>query len=301
MTKKVLVYGASGSQAMPIVRHLIAAGHEAYAVTRNAAAPKCDPLRALGATLVEADMGDLDSLRRAGTGMDAVALMIPAFIPNPMDYPRYAGNAIQAAAEAGAGLIVYNTSGTMADRPLNNPMYDLRLMIAGQLAQSGVPHIILQTPVYMENLLGPWTAPGVAAKNELAYPVPADMRMGWIASDDVGKLTAAAIDRPELASRKIAVSGIEHPTGPELAAAFSEGLGRPITYREMPLDEFAAVMDGLFGPGAGAGAKAGYQFQRDHADLLPMTADMGPVLEMLPVRMTTLAEWVAAHRAAFGG
>jgi uncharacterized protein YbjT (DUF2867 family) len=187
----------------------------------------------------------------------------------------------------------------MAEQPLNNPMYDLRLMIAGQLAQSGVPYIILQTPVYMENLLGPWTRPGVAARNELAYPVPADSRMGWIASDDVGKLVAAAIDHPELASRKIAVSGVEHPTGPELAAAFSEGLGRPINYREMPLDEFAAVMDRVIGPGAGAGAKAGYQFQRDNAHLLPMTADMGPVLEMLPVKMTTLAEWAAAHKQAF--
>jgi uncharacterized protein YbjT (DUF2867 family) len=299
MSKKVLVYGASGSQAMPTARHLIANGHQAFAVTRDADSPKCDPLRELGATLVEADMGDLDSLRRASAGMDAVALMIPAFIPNPMDYPRFATNAIQAAAEAGVGLIVYNTSGAMADQPLNNPMYDLRLMIAGQLAQSGAPYIILQTPVYMENLLGPWTAPGVAARNEVAYPHAPEARVGWIASDDVGKLAAAAIDRPELASRKIIVSGVEHPNGPELAAAFSQGLGRPITYREMPLDEFAAVMDGMFGPGAGAGARAGYQFQRDHAVLLPMTADMGPVLEMLPVRMTTLAEWVAAHRQAF--
>jgi uncharacterized protein YbjT (DUF2867 family) len=301
MSKKVLVYGATGSQAMPTVRHLIAAGHEAYAVTRDANTPKCDPLRQLGATLVEADMGDLDSLRRASAGMDAVALMIPAFIPNPMDYPRYASNAIQAAQEAGVGLIVYNTGGAMADRPLNNPVYDLRLMIAGQLAQSGVPYIILQTPLYMENLLGPWTAPGVAMKNEVTYPHPPELRAGWIASDDVGKLVAAAVDHPELASRRIIVSGVEHPDGPELAAAFSQGLGRPITYREMPLDEFAGVMDKMFGPGAGQGAKAGYQFARDHADELAMTADMGPVLEALPVQMTTIAEWVAARRSAFGG
>lgn len=299
MSKNVLVYGASGSQAMPTVRHLIANGHRAFAVTRDAASSKCDPLRQLGATVVEADMGDYDSLRQASEGMDAVALMIPAFIPNPMDYPRFATNAIRAAAEAGVGLIVYNTSGAMADRPLNNPMYDLRLMIAGQMAQSGVPSIVLVTPVYLDNLLGPWTAPGVAAKGELAYPHPPEMRVGWIASDDVGKLMAAAIDHPELAGQVIRVSGAEHPTGPELAAAFSQGLGRPITYREMPLDEFGAVMEGMFGPGAGAGAKMGYQFARDHADELPMTADMDAVLQKLPVRMTTVAEWAAAHRAAF--
>lgn len=301
MTKKVLVYGATGSQALPTVRHLVAAGHQAYAVTRESDSPKCDPLRQLGATIVEADMGDLDSLRRANQGMDAVALMIPAFIPNPMDYPKFAMNAIQAAAEAGVGLIIYNTSGTMADRPLNNPVYDLRLMIAGQLAHSGVPYVVLQTLVYLENLMGPWTAPGVAMKNEVAYPHPAEMRVGWIASDDVGRLVAAAVDHPEVAGRRIVASGVENPNGPELAAAFSQGLGRPIAYREMPLDEFGGVMEQMFGPGAGEGAKAGYQFQRDHAGELPMTADMEPVLELLPVKMTSIAEWVAAHRGAFGG
>ena len=67
----------------------------------------------------------------------------------------------------------------------------------------------------------------------------------------------------------------------------------------MPLEEFGAVMDQVFGPGVGAAAAAGYKFQADNAHLLPMTADMGPVLAMLPVQMTTLAEWAAAHQAAF--
>lgn len=301
MSKKVLVYGATGSQAMPTVRHLIANGHQAYAVTRDANSDKCDPLRALGATLVEADMGDLDSLRRASEGMNAVALMIPAFIPDPTAYPRFAGNAIQAATDAGVGLIVYNTSGTMSPEPLNNPMYDLRLMIVGLLAESGVPYIVLQTTAYMENLMGPWTAPGVAQRGEVAYPVTADTRMGWIASDDVGKLMAAAIDHPELAGRVLIISGVEHPTGPELAAAFSQGLGRPITYREMPLEEFAGVIDRVMGPGVGQAMAAGYRFTRENADKLPMTADMDAVLKLLPVKMTTVAEWVAANRAAFGG
>ena len=42
------------------------------------------------------------------------------------------------------------------------------------------------------------------SKDELTYPVLEDRKMGWIASDDVGALVAAAIDRPELAGNRYA-------------------------------------------------------------------------------------------------
>lgn len=296
---KVLVYGATGSQAGPVVQELLRRGHEAFAATRDVNSPKCEPLRAAGATLVAADLDDPASLRAASEGMDAVSLMIPAFIPNPMNYPVYAQRAVEAAREAGVGLLVWNTSGPVIDRPTGNPMYDLRLHILDMLRDSGVPAVVLQPTAYMENLLGPWTRPAVVERDELTYPVDDATRIGWIASEDLGKLTVAALERPELAGRRFIVSGVEAVTGPELAAAFSAGLGRTITYRELTLDEFALAMDAMFGPGVGAGAAAGYQFQKDNAGLLTMWVDMEPVLAELPVQMTTLAEWSARRRAAF--
>jgi len=95
------------------------------------------------------------------------------------------------------------------------------------------------------------------------------------------------------------VSGVENLTGPELAAQMSQGLGRPITYYAMPLAQFGAALDAAFGPGAGEGGIAGYKFQQENADRIPMWTDMGPVLEQLPVRMTSVAEWAARHLAAF--
>ncbi|MDX1415363.1 MAG: NmrA family NAD(P)-binding protein [Candidatus Promineifilaceae bacterium] len=296
---KVLVYGATGSQASPVVHHLLANGHEAHALTREPGSKKCEPLEKAGANLVAADMADLQSLITASEGMDAVAFMIPAFIENPMNYPLFAKNAITAAKEAGVKLIVWNTSGPVIPERIGNPMYDLRLDIGDMLAESSVPYIILQPTAYMENLLGPWTRPSVAEKDELPYPVPEDIPLAWIASDDLGKLTVAALERPELANSRIVVSGIENVTGPELAAQFSEGLGREITYRAMPLEEFAAVMDQVFGQGVGDVAAAGYRFQNENRDLFTMAADMEAVLKDLPVQMTTLAEWAARHRMAF--
>lgn len=294
---KVLVYGGTGSQGGAVVRKLLEKGHDAYILTRNP--DKAQPHVERGAQVVTGDMADRASLVAASRGMDGIALMVPAFIPDPTQAPVYANHAIAAAREAGVGLIVYNTSGIVINQPTGNPMYDMRLALINDLENSGVPYITIEPTAYMENLLGPWTRPNIIARDTLSYPVEEDTPLGWVATDDVGALMVAALERPELANRRIGVSGVEAVTGPELAARFSEGLGREISYYAMPLEEFGAALDAAFGPGAGEGGIQGYRFQRENKDLLTMWWDMAPVLASLPVEMTSIAQWAAQHRAAF--
>ncbi|MBC7922851.1 MAG: NmrA family transcriptional regulator, partial [Ferruginibacter sp.] len=103
-----------------------------------------------------------------------------------------------------------------------------------------------------------------------------------------------------LAGANWPVSGLETPDGPALARAFSDGLGRSIDYYAMPPREFGGILDQAFGPGAGAAAANEYQRMWDFPEQRPnFRADMPPVLEKLPVRMTSVSEWVAQHRAVF--
>lgn len=295
---KVLVYGATGSQAAGVVAGLLERGHTPYMLTRHP--EKAEPMLRRGAQVVVGDMADASLLRRASAGMDGVSLMVPAFLDNPMEGPRYFRQAVDAAKDAGVPLIVYNTSGAIPAQRTGMPMFDMRLDLVDTLQASGVPHVVIAPTGYAENLLGPWTRPGVIERDELAYPNPEDYPVGWIASADVGRLMVAALERPELANAIIPVSGVENLTGPELAERFSRGLGRSIRYRAMPLDEFGAFFDRLFGPGAGDMAKIGYRMQQENPDLVRMWVDMGPVLEKLPVQMTGMEDWVRQHAAAFG-
>lgn len=294
---KVLVYGATGSQASPTVWKLLERGHTTYVLTRNP--ERAAALREAGAHIVSGDMADQVSLVTASQGMDAVALMVPFFLDNPMNGPQYGRNAIDAAREAGVKLIVYNTSGPTPDQQTGDPGMDMRLDLIDYLRVSGVPHIVIAPTGYMENFLGPWTAPNVNAANQLTYPNTVETRVGWIASADVGVLVVAAIERPELANAVFKVSGIDNLNGTELAAQFSEGLGREIDYIAMEPEEFGAVLDSVFGPGAGAAAVAQYRKMRDDPNPPTMWYDMQPVLAKLPIRMTSIAEWAAKHQAAF--
>jgi uncharacterized protein YbjT (DUF2867 family) len=296
---KVLVYGATGSQSKPVVHTLLAHGHQPFVVTRSAA--KASDLAAAGATIVEADMADRARLVEISQGIDAVALLVPFFLPDPTSGLELGRNAIDAAREAGVRLLVWNTSGTIPPQATGNPSLDQRIALAEYLQTVDLPHIIIQPFVYAENLLGPWTAPFVANANQVAYPTPPAMRVAWIASEDVGELMVAALERPELAGSSFQVSGIEPLNGPELAAQFSAALGREISYHALPPQEFGAILDQVFGPGAGAAAAGTYEQLWQTDQYPPMHTDMAPVLEKLPVKMHTMREWVSKHAAVFTG
>ena len=293
----VLVYGATGSQAGTVPTQLLERGHQPYVLTRSA--HKATHHAKAGAIVVEGDMADANRLRELSEGMDAVSLLIP-FFANPAEVINYGRQAIDAAKAAGVNLLVWNTSGFILPVRTGNPSIDVRIDILDYLQASGLPYIVLQPSVYLENLLGPWTAPFIANENRVTYPTPSDMPISWIASDDVSALVVAALERPELAGANWPISGLENPDGPALARAFSEGLGRSVDYYAMPPRDFGGILDQLFGPGAGAAAASEYQRMWDFPEQRPnFQADMQPVLDKLPVRMTSISEWVAQHKAVF--
>ena len=291
---KVLVYGATGSQAGPTVKHLLRQGHTPHVLTRNL--DKATEIQGAGGVPVVADLADFDRLCAASREVDSVAFLLPAFLDNPDDGLEFGRNAVDAAVEADIGMFVWNTSGEVSE---DNSEANAKLSILRHLQDSGLPFVVLEPTTYMENWLGPWTAPSVRNDDELTYPVLPDCKIGWIASDDVGALVVAALEHPELAGSRYRISGIETPVGPELAAMFSAALGRDIRYRTMTPEEMGAVLDEAFGPGAGDGVAEMYRQEQEDPDPPAKYHDMSPVLDALPIKMSTITEWVTVHKDAF--
>jgi uncharacterized protein YbjT (DUF2867 family) len=296
-TLKVLVYGATGSQARPLVYKLIEQGHEVYVLTRHI--EKAVDLKAAGAHIVVGALEDPASLRAASEGIDVVTLLIPAFLDNPLHAEQYGRNAIDAARAAGVKRVIWNMSGPLFPERTGNPLNDLRLDLLDYLRASKLAHITFETTVYIENLLGPWTTQGVLERNQVAYPIPVARKVGWLPSGDLAALMTAAIDRPELDGNHFKVSGLEAVTGPELAKLFSQVLKRDLTYYHMQPEEIGAVIDNLFGPGAGNDVADSYRREQNDPNPLPSYHDMSVVLDKLPVTMTRIIDWIAQHTSAF--
>jgi uncharacterized protein YbjT (DUF2867 family) len=290
----ILTYGSTGVQGEPVARKLLEAGHRVRAVLRHP--ERASALQAQGAEVVQGDLADLEALKRASAGVDAVFLMFPFSAQgNPFEL---LGNALEAARGAGVKFLVFNASGQPPEAPTGIPMLDFRIQLEAFIADCGIPNVILRPGVYMQNFLGPWCLPSITSSNTVTYPHRSEMRVSWIAAEDLGSLAVAALGRPELAGQRFNLGGPEALDGAAIARAFTAGLGREIAYQAITPDDFAATMAQIMGPEAGEGIRIAYT----HSNAQPddsMNVNMDGVLEKLPVKLTRLEDWVRSHAMAF--
>ncbi len=291
---KLLSYGATGSQGFPVARKLLDAGHTVRVLTRD---PK--RVRGLdGADVFKGDMADADALAAASAGVGGVFLHVPFFTERPGDGLSYAKNAVTAAVEADVKFIVWNASGELPPVRGVNPAFDMRLDVLDIITASGVPYVVFQPTAYMENFLGPWTREEITQKNTFAYPTPLAVKLQWLATEDVGSFVAYAFAHPDLAPLNLKISGPERLNGQEVAERFSRALGREISFRAMPAEEFGEKLEAVF-PGMGQGAAQGYAAAYENPELFSSKVDIKAALEQVPVQLTTLEAWVTEHQEAF--
>ncbi|NRB52029.1 MAG: NmrA family NAD(P)-binding protein [Saprospiraceae bacterium] len=291
---KVLVTGATGSQAKPVVFQLLEKGYEVVAFTRDK--EKASDLATAGATIFEGNLADQEDVKKAMQQVDTLALHLPFFMPDPS---KAAQSIVEAAKTAKINYIVWNTAGAIFAHKTGNPAYDVRLAVQDLLMESGIRHTILQPTVYAENLLGPWTAPQVKKENRVAYPVPKDFQIGWLPTADMAKAMIAALEKPALAGSNFIISGKNTLDGIQLAQAFSQGLERKIEYYAMPPRDFGHILDTVIGSGAGDAVAAEYQAIWDGQVKPQMYVDMTETLDKLGVEFSDLKDWVKQFQFLF--
>jgi uncharacterized protein YbjT (DUF2867 family) len=280
----------------PLVPQLLARGHEPFVLSRSHTAAQ---LFSSAAHVAVGDLDDPASLQAASRNMDAVVFMLPAFLAKPENALSYAAAAANAAAAAGARLLVWNTSGRYplpGERATGGG--DFIKAMHEAITGAGIATTVIAPAKYMENLLGPWTVQRIA-QGRIAYPVLPERKMGWIACQDVCALLATALEKPHLAGRIFRVSGLEAVTGPQLAAIFSAVLGGHFAYQTLTPQQMKDSLEAAFG--AGAGDEVAAEYALDQQDPQPPTThyDMSTVLAELPAAMTSLRAWIQQQRAVF--
>lgn len=295
---KILVFGAMGSQQFHVIGEAKKKGAEVYATTSSK--KNFAKLQEAGATPILANLADAERMKEITKGMDAIALLIPVSLPNPLDGLQYAKNVIDAAKANGVGKIVWNTSGWLLPHKMGIRGEDVKLDIRDYLENSGVNYVVIQPTIYMENLMGPFCAPFVKNEKKLAYPTPEAMPIGWIASKDVSAFVVCAIYNTDLKADDFHVSGKEDLKGNDLAEKFSLGLGEKIIYHTQPAKEFGDILKPFVGESSAAGVTSYYEGLQNASEYPPkFNPEMSKVLEKLPVKMTLVEDWVKSNKMAF--
>jgi len=230
----ILVTGATGNQGGAVARHLLQRGNfTVRAFVRDQNKPAAQALKQAGAELVEGDFSDRASLDRALQGADGV-FSVQNF-QDELEAEIREGKAVADAAKAaGTQHLVYSSVGS-AERNTGIPHFDSKFEVEEYTRASGLPYTILR-PVfffYNYNAMRPMVENGT-----LAQPLSPDTKLQQLSEEDYGEMVAEVFERPtEFLHRELEVASVEM-TMPEIAAAFSQVLGKTVNYQQIPFEAF---------------------------------------------------------------
>jgi uncharacterized protein YbjT (DUF2867 family) len=233
----ILVTGAAGAVGgigRNLTEFLLAKGHKVRALVRRED-KRAEALRRLGAEVVVGDLTDLASMHRAIEGcrriyfgMSVSAAYLEATV-NTAAVARHHG------VEAFVNMSQMTVTQMSISETTNSPQHKLHWLAEQALSWSGLPVVTVRPTVFLEGFFLTLAAAGVRASDELALPM-GDGKTSPISAVDVARAVAAILDDPAPH-----IGHIYDLTGPEsadleyYARVFSEALGRPIRYRDVPL------------------------------------------------------------------
>jgi uncharacterized protein YbjT (DUF2867 family) len=203
---------------------------------------RAEALRRLGAEVVQGDLTDLASMHRAIKGcrriyfgMSTSAAYLEATI-NTAAVARHYG------VEAFVNMSQMTVSQMSITETTDSPQHKLHWLSEQALSWSGLPVVTVRPTVFLEGFFLQLAAPGVRTSDTLALPFGGG-KTSPISAVDVARAAAVILDDPAPH-----IGEIYDLTGPEsadldhYARVFSEALGRPIRYRDVPLPAWSETL-----------------------------------------------------------
>jgi uncharacterized protein YbjT (DUF2867 family) len=219
----ILVTGATGTIGKHVVEQLARRGTRVRALVR-------DPAKAdfpSGVEVVQGDLLDADALRAAFKGVSALFLL-NAVTPDEFTQALIALNV---AREAGVDRVVY-LSVIHSDLYVNVPHFAGKFGVERMLERMGFSATILRPAYFMSNDL---TVKDVVLQYGV-YPMPIGAKgLAMVDPRDIGEVAAIELIHRARATRpmpleRINLVGPATLTGADVAAIWSEVLGRPVAY-----------------------------------------------------------------------
>jgi uncharacterized protein YbjT (DUF2867 family) len=219
----ILVTGATGTVGRQVVEHLVQRGADVRALVR-------DPTKAAlpaGVDVVRGDLLDVDALRGGLAGVSTL------FLLNAVVADEYtqALIALNLARAAGVERIVY-LSVIHSDVYVDVPHFAGKFAVERMIERMGLHATVLRPAYFIDNDL---SIQDVVRGHGL-YPMPIGSKgLAMVDTRDIAEVAAIELLRRErspvpLPLERINVVGPDTLTGADVAAIWSDALGRPVAY-----------------------------------------------------------------------
>jgi len=232
--RTVLITGATGKQGGATARALAGKGFRLVAMTRK---PEGDAAKALasatGAELIEGDLNDAASIRKALKGIWGVFGVQNTWEAGVEGEEEQGKRLAALAREAGVQHYVYSSVGS-AHRKTGIPHFDNKFRVEETIRAAGFPSYVIFRPVFfMENLLSPWFLNGDA----IYAAMRPNLELQMISVDDIGRYVARGFTNADKLNRREIDLAADSLTIPDAVMHLSRGLGRNISFVEIPISD----------------------------------------------------------------
>lgn len=242
------IMGVTGQVGSEVARQLLSSGQPVRAVVRNA--EKARQWADMGCDIAIADVDDVSSLTDAFQNSAAAFVLLPPnFSPSEgfAETRQMIANLHAALSVSRPGKIVcISTIGAQATQP--NLLNQLQLL-EQSLSTLALPVTFLRPGWFMENCQ--WDIePAVRTGVIPSFLQPLDRAVPMIATADVGRVAAQLLQEHWVGNRIVELES-QTPVSPDqIAATFTELLGKPVTMQAVPRDQWQAlfVSQGMSNP-----------------------------------------------------
>ncbi len=307
-SKIIAVVGATGAQGGGLVQAILSDSESPFsvrAITRKPSSDKAKKLAQQGAEVVQADLDDLESLKKAFAGCYGAFCVTNFWEHFSADKEKeQAKNLAKAAKAAGLQHVIWSTlEDTRELLPIsddrmpvlqdkyNVPHLDAKGEANQYFKDEGVPTTFLRTSFFWENFISFGSGPQPGPDGVLALTMPmGDAKLPGIAVGDIGKAAYGIFrEGPSYAGKTVGIAG-EHLTGKQMADAFTEVLGQEVRYNAVPAD----VYRGFGFPGADELGNM-FQFKRDFNEEYCGARKLETGRSLNP-EMQKLRDWLSQHK-----
>src|SRR3989339_2096376 len=306
--KIIAVVGATGAQGGGLVRAIQndpSGEFIARAITRDPNSDKAKHLAKLGAEVVQGDVDDLESLKKAFAGAHG-AFCVTFFWDHmsPEKELEQVGKMADAAKHANLKHVIWSTlEDTRKWVPLSDnrmptlhgkykvPHFDAKGEADKLFADRGVPTTNLLTSFFWDNFVHFGMGPQPGPDGKLAITLPmGNKKLPGIAAEDIGKCALGVFrNSTKYIGKTVGIAG-EHLTGAQMAHVFSRVMGKDVQFNAVPPE----VYRGFGFPGADDLGNM-FQFKADFEEYFCGARNIDEARSLNP-DLNTFDKWLEKHK-----
>ena len=227
----ILVTGGTGFVGPKVVHALRAQEREVRCLVRKPG--RAGTLKAWGCEVVQGDVTDAESVRRAAEGCEAVVHLVAIIAGSRADFDRVmtggTQNAVAAAKAAGVRrLVLMSALGVSEQTRTLVPYYEAKWAMEEAVRDSGIEHVVFRPsfvfgrdggilPLFVRQVRWSPVTPVLGSGDRRLQPI-------WV--EDVAAHFAGAVDLPAAANRTFELVGPDRVTWNELYDRIARTLGK---------------------------------------------------------------------------